>query len=78
MIHIFYLKEISEILLSHNPSDVVKYKILTNFSSYDSNSEVMIDLRRKLNCSKMGTKYKKKMSSIVMVAREDFIVKILG
>lgn len=52
MIHIFYLKEISEILLSHNPSDVVKYKILTNFSSYDSNSEVMIDLRRKLNCSK--------------------------
>ncbi len=48
----FYLKEVSEILLSHNPPDVVKYKVLTNFSNYYSNSEVMIDLRRKINRSK--------------------------
>ncbi|WP_440897009.1 hypothetical protein ACS127_03130 [Amphibacillus sp. Q70] len=48
----FDLKEASEILLSQNPSDVVKYKIVTNFRSNDSNPEIMMDLRRKVNCSK--------------------------
>lgn len=46
------LKEISEILLSYNPADVVKYKILTNCSNYDLNSEEIIYLRRKVNDSK--------------------------